>query len=1451
MANTSTIRRVGTFFPALCLVVIVLLVAVFCWLTILGLPGPVLRRMEQEANARGIELKLGAIRLAPTSGLAVKAEGVQVRLPYDGNLVDTKIRKLLLKFKLHELLVGNSLPSELLIVDGESTMPIQTDKGQQNIRLQDYETRLKFYNRGTNLMVQAKATLAGISERSAGGVKLSFDGKFDLPKREEGPKQQDVVVEEVTQPQEVQKFDLTPIVQPHDELIQKTLRTLNELKWSDRIVPEIQITVNALRDSFESKGIINISDFQWQDLTTVDVNLEADYKNEIFTIRQLNIKESAGKQTLHLQGNFYPETNNFNFRANCTASVAFLLSELQKIPDITLPVSLAQKEIQSGENHYDDISLMGSISLSDDFKKPINYGIRGNIKQSNIYLGKTLFNTWELGFYLNNGDININRFALTLPDGSLEGNISIKKATDTAEELTEVKLVYNLPIPTILELTNEFLTDKEDQSKKIVLPENLSIHGNLSGQLDAMASLKKDFNPASSELIDLIPSVSEIKQLNFSVEKLQYDNVVLLKPNFSLETNGINYPIDLTSLTTQTTEFKLTADEIRILARSAETMDKAGYSIAKPVVELDIENFEYQQENDKLKAGKINLNVKSTKITIGETFSTEETASNASISNLDITQPVVDLDIENLEYLQVEDKLKGGKINFNVQSKQIAIGETFSAEETATNTSISDLDVDLTGEQQQLSYNVSSGSLRTGKIFFKDDSLGINAEATAITCNIADLTSKGFEGNWKQQLLNSKLNVHIRDFIPSPDIEARHVLFDIKHPHNNQAVLTIKHRANKKEVTSTALVNYENLVSQGELFVDLKLDSFPLYRIHPMLNKNEAVRDMAIQLPKEFSLSANGHININNANIRDLAFSLTLPELVRKQTANFPARPGRSEQEKKVNGTILTALSLSGKLNKTDNLYDFCDIKLSATHTTGTLEIKDTSAMLDFSGSGSYNIRIKEGSNSIRPDVVDQLIGSRDAHFILRDFRFDKKSGIKVDNISSSIVLNDKVTEVTANCNAVLSNTDFLIGALEEVTDPETNQKTERIASYHYKDPYSRVFTASCGVNVKVLLHHVQNEGSANKNDLKIILTKPKLHYDDKPWIERMKLPVQKQGKSIISGKSIVFDLNNNSIALNELEGTVYPAYAFGMFFCPLQYFMKDVILHKPVNVYTNFCQFPIARNSTAPIKGLIHVTSTDGAHFNFLGTKIPLKHFSGFINLSDKCVFLDKMNSSTWGGQLDGALKIGISSPKTTIDGQLTARNLDLQQIGKSYKTALHPGNCNGYIRFQSPSMDVKDIRAYGDVTIRDANLFDFGIFQTVGYALSSIVPDKTLKANTIYKTGNRLLKGAPLFDKLTGISLTRTALAFDIRNGHLHTKGMTANGQNLDVDMWVDVNLSNLGLNGRIRPRINSLPSLLIYPVYVFSDIFVDIKLGGTLEEIKWDYKFRLLSDKEKKQK
>lgn len=1394
MANTSTIRRVGTFFPALCLVVIVLLVAVFCWLSILGLPGPVLRRMEQEANARGIELKLESIRLAPASGLAVKAEGLQVRLPYDGNLVDTKIRKLLLKFKLHELLVGNSFPSELFIVDGECTMPILTDKGLQNIRLQNYETRLKCYNRGTNLMVQAKATLAGISERSAGGIKLSFNGKFDLPKREEDPKQQDVVVEEVTQPQEVQKFDLTPIVQPHDELIQKTLRTLNELKWSDRIVPEIQITVNALRDSFDGKGTIKISDFQWKDLTTVDVNLEADYKNEIFTIRQLNIKESDGKQTLHLQGNFYPETNNFNFRANCTASVAFLLSELQKIPDITLPVSLTQKEIQSGENHYDTLSLMGSISLSDDFKKPINYGIRGNIKQSNIYLGKTLFNTWELGFYLNNGDININRFALTLPDGRLEGNISIKKATDTAEELTEVKLVYNLPIPTILELSNDFLTDKEDQSKKIGLPENLSIHGNLDGNLDAVASLKKDFNPASSELIDLIPSVSEIKQLNFSVEKLQYDNVVLLKPNFCLETNGINYPIDLTSLTTQTTEFKLTAKEIRIQPSSNETTDNAGYCI---------------------------------------------------------TQPVVDLDIENFEYRQADNKLKADKINFNVQSKGITIGETFSVEGTVMDASISDLDINLTGEQQQLCYNVSSGSLRTGKIFFKDDSIGIEAKATAITCNIAELKSKGFEGNWKQQLLNSKLNLHITDFTPSPDIKPDQVEFDIKHQNTNQADFIFKHQANGKEITSTATVNYENLASLGELFVDLKLNAFPLEQIHPLLNKNEAVRDMAIQLPKEFSLSANGHININNVNIRDLAFSLKIPELVRKQTANFPARPGQSNDEKEANGTILTGLSLSGKLNKTENLYDINDIALSATHTTGTLEINNSSAMLDFSGSGSYNIRIKEGSNTIRPDVVDQLIGSRDAHFILRDFRFDKKSGIKVDKISSSIVLNDKVTEVTANCNTVLSNTDFLIGALEEVTDPQTNQKTERIASYHYKDPYSRVFTASCGVNVKVLLHHVQNEGSANKNDLKVILTEPKLHYDDKPWIERMKLPVQKKGKSIISGKSIVFDLNNNSIALNKLEGKVYPAYAFGMFFCPLQHFMKDVILHKPVNVYTKFCQFPIARNSTAPIKGLIHVTSTDGAHFKFLGTKIPLKHFSGFINLSDKCVFLDKMNSSTWGGQLDGALKIGISSPKTTIDGQLTARNLDLQQIGKSYKTALHPGNCNGYIRFQSPSMDVKDIRAYGDVTIRDANLFDFGIFQTIGYALSSIVPNKTLKANTIYKTGNRLLKGAPLFDKLTGISLTRTALAFDIRNGHLHTKGMTANGQNLDVDMWVDVNLSNLGLNGRIRPRINSLPSLLIYPVYVFSDIFVDIKLGGTLEEIKWNYKFRLLSDKENKQK
>lgn len=96
MAGKLKIKRNGGCLPTLSLLVLLLLGGVLAWLSLAGLPGSVLRDIEQEAAAAGVPVKIGAVKLAPGSGLALKVENVSLTVPQpgapDANLTVRKLR---------------------------------------------------------------------------------------------------------------------------------------------------------------------------------------------------------------------------------------------------------------------------------------------------------------------------------------------------------------------------------------------------------------------------------------------------------------------------------------------------------------------------------------------------------------------------------------------------------------------------------------------------------------------------------------------------------------------------------------------------------------------------------------------------------------------------------------------------------------------------------------------------------------------------------------------------------------------------------------------------------------------------------------------------------------------------------------------------------------------------------------------------------------------------------------------------------------------------------------------------------------------------------------------------------------------------------------------------------------------------------------------------------------
>lgn len=1317
MERKITIRRVGTIFPALCLVVIVLLCVIIAWLSIVGLPDSVLRKIEQQAEPYGVTLHLDKVKLAPTAGLAAKALDARVALPSaDGN-IEIKARKIQFTFSIYEMLQGNFLPDDLHVLGLEAALPISDSPGK-SIRLNESDTHLTLFNRGQGLRITSSARVQGI------GIK--FNGAFRLPEKSQSTATDNAASPEGASPV---RIDADKFLRPVQPWLAKIDRLITQQQWTEEQRPWIDIKLRSGNNRQRAEIKAEAPSFRHDELHFHNASLSVRYEDRALTIDHLTFATKSPRTEVSLQGAYdFPERRlNFNLRS--TAAIA----QIVEMVDRSQKGNLLSR-IYPDASKSPSVKLRGQIEFSENYALN-NIALRGDILQRDISIGQTPVDSFALSFMLSDGRFNIDNLSLSLPNGQ------IKMSALTGRDQADAHLVAELPTDTLTQLATDI------SGKPVELPQHLTLGGMLTLKADALLGVK-EFRPGITRLSDLIPTLKEISNLDIGLGSLRYGEISLTEPKLKLTTSAIQHPT-------------LTSDILHIqdihCALSAEGADNGG-----------------------------NCSLKDTRLTVKI----------ASLS-ADSSTPEKTL------------KVSGANID-------LSIGEAVSK----------------------------------------------NVSVRNIACNIHNLPEYNCSKPWAEMLSKSDTEVSMQSILLHQRELASGLNLSISHPMMHTAEFLLKMNLCGEEVTSALKLNYAETEKNGNLDFEFSESSLPLLACAPLLQQFDALPE-DIELPEQLVLATKGSINVNTGRLSDTNLYLHTPRLVRTPRT-LVVNKGKK---------IPLNLTLKTTLNSNEQNEILYRGDIAVLHETGSF-------LADLEGNLSRYCNISNGHNTIAVDVVDALIDDEDAHSIMRDFRFGKDSRVTVSDISARVGYDNGIS-VSSFCKADIRNTDFLIGAIQDITDDSGNITGEKLRTDMGTNPYSRVFRASCDVLVNVQMDKKNPDGTTAPEKLQIVLNSPYLDYDNRPWLKKQKVSKGTRS-SIIRGDSIVFDLDNNGIVLNNLRGKAYPAYAFGMFFSPLQEFMKDIRLQYPVEVNTKRCEFPISKRSQVPISGLIRAESATGAAFDFLGTTIPLQRFSGFINLSDEYVFLDKMNARTWGGVLDGAIKIGISGESTSFDGQLTAQNLDLSLIGKAYNTTLSPALCNADIRFQAPTSEVKDVRAYGSATIRDGNLMELGIFQPVGSLISDLpgqlaalqrrvtgqapTPAEEDKPGLISRflsaftdtTDSAISKvdessrHIPFANHFMSYNIQNASLNFDILNGYLYTRDMKASGYNLDIDMNLRLDLNTLDIRGNLWPRISSVPTLIIAPITFLSDFLIDIVIYGNVEDIQWKFTLdRIMSKNGKKKK
>jgi len=616
----------------------------------------------------------------------------------------------------------------------------------------------------------------------------------------------------------------------------------------------------------------------------------------------------------------------------------------------------------------------------------------------------------------------------------------------------------------------------------------------------------------------------------------------------------------------------------------------------------------------------------------------------------------------------------------------------------------------------------------------------------------------------------------------------------------------------------------------------------PLAPFAPVL-EHFGITTTAIEWPGNVHLRGYADINAKTQQLDEGQFHLSVPKLVRTPS-KVKALAGKNATIG-IEADVYLSTPPGGQLGFIANV--------NVSQRTGSFQGQIT-------GDVQGRLRIT-GHNTIRADVVDSLIDLNDAHDIIRDFRFNDASRNVVSDIDVHVDLTDAGggVRVDSFCKAELFDIAYMLGGIENAPDG-----TERVRRDLGKDPFTYCPHAACTVLVHVVDGCTTADGAKVPNECTITLGNALLEYDNTPWLRRQGFATGTKSTQL-TGDSVIIDVEHSFVEINNVAGTVYPAYSFGMFYPELQDFMSDVLLYSPAQVEADQCVFPIYADCKRPMSGTIRAICAAESGFRFIGTTIPLSNFSGFVYLTDDYVQLDQLNATCWEGVLNAVVKIGFSGKHTTFDGLATAEAMDLKSIAAAYGSEQNKALCDGTIRFRAASPKLKDIEAYGQIDIRNGDLLTLGVFHPVGELISDIPGyfsklEKTATKAMGSKEGTNVISwmfdstgkavdqvsdkldswsnNIPFANHVLAYNLREAYSRFTIGNGHLVTHSMKAMGSNLKVKANLDLDLDSMIIRGDLWPQISSLPAIVIAPITFLSKYVIDIKIDGPIDNLKWGF-------------
>lgn len=588
MSRKLTIRRVGNHIPTIVLVVFLFLCITIAWLSLIGIPGNLLRRIEQCAANEGIYIKIESLQLEPSKGLAIKANKLKLYAQPDSPTPLADMHSAIAALRFSDLLCGEIKLNTVRLKKANAYIPISNAPGQF-LRLHDLNLAAETDKHDNLKLTAGSINLHGITLRLSGEIK-------DYSK----------YLSDSDSPSEQSKIDIAALLAEYAHYTDKLYHIIEVQKWEQGKAPELRGEFS-LADTPTCTITGEIPNYDFDIFHLRDISLNLTYKDQTITLNNLAFHTVEPPSQASLQAAFEQQSQKLGFRFESTTSIIPMLKQFLDEEQVGV-----LNKITHAQEHAPTIFLSGSIKFGDNFT--LNHiFVNGKLEQKQLLIGKKVIDNFSLDFFYENGNFNINKLQLNFG----KNNINLSAAANQGKG--QAMLQADVNIEETLALINELTPEP------IKLPAGLTVGEHL--QLDLKTDITTPiFQAGQTAWHQFTPDVQDIDV------QLSLDKLGLAEVNFT----NLDLSFKLSNIKQQENKLPTAAENIELQLQAAEISAPQG-TVSSPALHILANEICYR--DDKFRIANLKINSNQTKL-----------AESLHLGELAITAPAIQCSIDNINY---------------------------------------------------------------------------------------------------------------------------------------------------------------------------------------------------------------------------------------------------------------------------------------------------------------------------------------------------------------------------------------------------------------------------------------------------------------------------------------------------------------------------------------------------------------------------------------------------------------------------------------------------------------------------------------------------------------------------------------------------------------------------------------------------------------------------------